>query len=178
MKRRAQAAMEFLMTYGWAVLVVLLAIGALAYFGVLSPQNLLPERTVFQAPISNLDNAVVDKTAGTVEVALINNKGVPINISLYPSDWTNKESTGGCKIDPSIAAAVSVNGAAYENADEATGIYSARIENGGKFLIKFNCSNTLIAGGKVKDSFTFYYKNSETGQVIPHTGSVDAKIPV
>ena len=27
-------AMEFLMTYGWAILVVLVAVGALAYFGV------------------------------------------------------------------------------------------------------------------------------------------------
>lgn len=33
--RRGQAAMEFLMTYGWAILVVLAAVAALAYFGVL-----------------------------------------------------------------------------------------------------------------------------------------------
>jgi uncharacterized protein (UPF0333 family) len=32
MQQRGQAAMEFLMTYGWAILVVLIAIGALAYF--------------------------------------------------------------------------------------------------------------------------------------------------
>lgn len=31
---RGGAVMEFLMTYGWAILVVLVAIGALAYFGV------------------------------------------------------------------------------------------------------------------------------------------------
>jgi len=43
---KAQAAMEFLMTYGWAILVVLVAIGALAYFGVLSPEKLLPEKCI------------------------------------------------------------------------------------------------------------------------------------
>ncbi len=42
--RKGQAAMEFLMTYGWAILVVLIAIGALAYFGVLSPDRFLPEK--------------------------------------------------------------------------------------------------------------------------------------
>lgn len=42
--RKGQAAMEFLMTYGWAILVVLVAIGALAYFGVLSPAQFLPEK--------------------------------------------------------------------------------------------------------------------------------------
>ena len=44
MNKKGQAAMEFLMTYGWAILVVLVAIGALAYFGVLSPEKLLPEK--------------------------------------------------------------------------------------------------------------------------------------
>ena len=44
MVRKAQAALEFLMTYGWAILVVLAAIGALAYFGVLSPEKFLPEK--------------------------------------------------------------------------------------------------------------------------------------
>ncbi len=40
--KRGQAAMEFLMTYGWALLVVLVAIGALAFFGVLNPGQFLP----------------------------------------------------------------------------------------------------------------------------------------
>ena len=31
--KKSQAAMEFLMTYGWAIVIVLVAIGALAYFG-------------------------------------------------------------------------------------------------------------------------------------------------
>lgn len=47
--RKAQAAMEFLMTYGWAILVVLIAIGALAYFGVLSPEKFLPEKCVISS---------------------------------------------------------------------------------------------------------------------------------
>ena len=33
--KKSQAALEFIMTYGWAILVVLVAIGALAYFGIL-----------------------------------------------------------------------------------------------------------------------------------------------
>jgi len=49
MKRKAQAALEFLMTYGWAFLVILVMIGALAYFGVLNPTKLLPERCTVTA---------------------------------------------------------------------------------------------------------------------------------
>lgn len=41
--KKSQQALEFFMTYGWAILVVLIAIGALAYFGVLSPDRFLPK---------------------------------------------------------------------------------------------------------------------------------------
>ena len=65
-KKRAQAAMEFLMTYGWAILVVLAAIGALAYFGVLSPDRFLPEKCTLPSGI-----ACLDFTATSTEVVLV-----------------------------------------------------------------------------------------------------------
>ena len=54
-RKKAQAAMEFLMTYGWAILVVLAAIGALAYFGVLSPDRFLPEKCTLQSGMACTD---------------------------------------------------------------------------------------------------------------------------
>lgn len=51
--------MEFLMTYGWAILVVLIAIGALAYFGVLNPSKFLPASCTI-APGIGCDDFVVD----------------------------------------------------------------------------------------------------------------------
>ena len=54
--RKAQAALEFLMTYGWAILVVLVSIGALAYFGVLSPEKFLPAKCILQSGITCLDH--------------------------------------------------------------------------------------------------------------------------
>jgi len=56
--KKAQAAMEFLMTYGWAILVVLAAIAALAYFGVLSPEKFLPEKCILQPGISCVSHKV------------------------------------------------------------------------------------------------------------------------
>ena len=56
MNRKSQAALEFIMTYGWAILVVLVAIGALAYFGVLNPDRFLPSKCTFQAGIACLDH--------------------------------------------------------------------------------------------------------------------------
>ncbi|HLD15289.1 MAG TPA: hypothetical protein VJB94_01790 [Candidatus Nanoarchaeia archaeon] len=61
--KRGQAALEFLMTYGWAILVVLIAIGALAYFGVLNPKGILPKSCIL-APGFNCDDFIV-KSDGT-----------------------------------------------------------------------------------------------------------------
>jgi|TARA_B100001971_G_C17802145_1_gene339860 hypothetical protein len=50
--------MEFLMTYGWAILVVLAAIAALAYFGVLSPEKFLPEKCLFETGFTCLSSKI------------------------------------------------------------------------------------------------------------------------
>jgi len=71
MFRKGQAAMEFLMTYGWAILVVLAAIGALAYFGVLSPDRFLPEKCTLPSGMACLDFAY----AGTAFSLVIQNSG-------------------------------------------------------------------------------------------------------
>ena len=58
MYRKSQAAMEFLMTYGWAILVVLAAIAALAYFGVLSPEKFLPEKCLLETGFTCISSKV------------------------------------------------------------------------------------------------------------------------
>ena len=58
LQRKSQAAMEFLMTYGWAILVVLAAIAALAYFGVLSPEKFLPEKCLIETGITCLSSKI------------------------------------------------------------------------------------------------------------------------
>ena len=72
--RKAQAAMEFLMTYGWAILVVLIAIGALAYFGVLNPSKFLPESCTIGPGLSCDDFKTV--TDGTTTLIIRNGMGV------------------------------------------------------------------------------------------------------
>ena len=56
--KKGQAAMEFLMTYGWAILVVLAAIAALAYFGVLSPEKFLPEKCILEPGLACISHKI------------------------------------------------------------------------------------------------------------------------
>ena len=72
MSKKGQAAMEFLMTYGWAILVVLVAIGALAYFGVLNPSRFLPSSCTM-GPGVGCDDHIV--TAASVQLMLRNGLG-------------------------------------------------------------------------------------------------------
>ena len=170
MNKKGQAAMEFLMTYGWAIVVVLAAIGALAYFGVLSPNKLLPDRTTFAAPLPNVDNAVIISTGNTIEVAFRNNKGVPVTIDLGTTTLT--PGTGVTCANAVLTG--TYNGAAIV----ATGVGETPIPNGGGFLLQWDCDDLTPApdvGAKFKADISFGYTNVETGQTLSHTGSVEGK---
>jgi len=167
MNKRGQAAMEFLMTYGWAIVVVLAAIGALAYFGVLSPQKLLPDRTTFTAPIPNVDNAVITLASNNVQIAFKNNKGVAITL---PMTGTG---TGSC------SGALAVTGTYTNSTGGQQPIVAGvtQIQNGGGFLLTFTCPANPGAqvGSKFSADFTFPYVNFETSQTLTQTGAVDGK---
>jgi hypothetical protein len=65
--KKGQAAMEFLMTYGWAILAAVIAIGVLAYFGVFSPGKYVTGNAIVNPPF--YVNAYNIKTTGiTIEV--------------------------------------------------------------------------------------------------------------
>jgi|SRR3989344_8045980 len=94
--RKGQAAMEFLMTYGWAILVVLVAIGALAYFGVLSPGRLLPDSCIIGNGIG-CNEWKVSNANGNVQLVIQNGKGVDltgVKVSLSGTGLTCTETAG------------------------------------------------------------------------------------
>ena len=79
--KKSQAALEFLTTYAWAFLVILIMVGALAYFGVLSPSKLLPDRCNFGSEVSCDKNRMkVDKSDTGPTMALTNNFGTAVTI--------------------------------------------------------------------------------------------------
>ena len=76
--KKSQAALEFLMTYGWAILVVLVAVGALAYFGVLSPDKFMPAKCLVQSGLACLDHKA---TANSLVLRVQNSLGFDIVIN-------------------------------------------------------------------------------------------------
>src|SRR3989344_3487840 len=57
--KKGQAAMEFLMTYGWAILAAVIAIGVLAYFGVFSPGNYMSNIVTVNQPFGTTQELAI-----------------------------------------------------------------------------------------------------------------------
>jgi hypothetical protein len=74
---KSQAALEFLTTYAWAFLVILITLGALYYFGVFDFAKFLPQRCLFTSQFECLDFSFV---GDDVRFRLLNNIGETINI--------------------------------------------------------------------------------------------------
>ncbi|MFH1210862.1 MAG: hypothetical protein V1645_03015 [archaeon] len=87
--------MEFLMTYGWAILVVLVAIGALAYFGVLNPSRFLPSSCTI-APGIGCDEHKVTASDDSVQLLLRNGMGESLTgVTVSISGCTNSAEADG-----------------------------------------------------------------------------------
>ena len=98
-ERKGQAAMEFLMTYGWALLVVLVAIGALAFFGVLNPGQFLPSSCTITPGIS-CDDFTANTT--TVNVVLRNGMGDGLTAVSLTADGVSCTPTSAAMSDGNV----------------------------------------------------------------------------
>jgi len=97
-KRRGQAALEFLMTYSWAILVVIIVIGALAYFGVLDPTNLIPERCILEAGLDCVAfTAEEGANPSEIDFNIVVRNGIGRPIVITGVTWTpTGDSSGSC----------------------------------------------------------------------------------
>ena len=128
---KGQAAFEFLLTYGWALLAVLTSVGALAYFGLLTPAAFLPERCDIVVEFACTD-FYVSKSAVTLE--LLNTLGEEATIESISI------------IDPETIATVCRSDA------------SATIKNGEKTTQQISCTSfPWQEGTKAKMSIRIAY---------------------
>jgi hypothetical protein len=148
--------MEFLMTYGWAILVVLAAIGALAYFGVLSPDKFLPDKCTAAPPFSCTQYKL---TSTNVTFTISANAGVDVTPS---------------------AITLSCDGTNYAAAATQTPAADAVVPNGNSITVSWSTLPTgcaaLSTGNKFKATYNLTYVKS--GETVSHatTGSIQARV--
>ena len=76
-KMRGQAAMEYLMTYGWALLILVVVIGVLFSMGVFNPQNYMSEECSFQPSLQC--KGVSLSSTGVLTIYLVNGLGYDVD---------------------------------------------------------------------------------------------------
>lgn len=91
--KRAQAALEFLTTYGWAFLIIIVMIASLSYFGVIEPSRFLPDKCLFGTGIGTCFEYTI--IGNSIMFKLTNNMGGTLS-KIYPlgTNGTNVEITG------------------------------------------------------------------------------------
>lgn len=119
---RGQAALEFLLTYSWAILVVIVIIGALAYFGVLNPENFIPEKCTFSAGIACEDYVYdpgADATSSgddSIVLRITNGLGRGIDIAGVTLESSDLETTACTpQVDDGTGTIVTIDSAVYNH---------------------------------------------------------------
>ena len=100
--RKGQAALEFLMTYGWAILIVVVVVAALFAMNVFNPSSFVGETASGFA--SFMASGWSYNTGGVVNVTLGNKIGSQITVTSV------SVTSGGATVTNSTAAAIGPNG--------------------------------------------------------------------
>jgi len=83
-KRKGQAALEYLVTYGWALAVIVVAVGVLSYFGFLNPSRYIPDSCEFGEQLKCVDQYIEANNQGgdgQIVIRFRNNFEDAINIT-------------------------------------------------------------------------------------------------
>lgn len=151
MKPKAQASMEFLMTYGWAILVVVISIGALAYMGVLNPEKFLPEKCIIVTSSGLFCKDYASSSAAdTITLRIKNILPEPIDFLSVATD-TPACSAATCAADPLGA----------ENETDCI----------------LSCPAGLASKDRIKAAITITYKEGAAGLEKTTTGTLQTVVP-
>jgi hypothetical protein len=165
---RGQAALEFMMTYGWAILVVLAAIGALSYFGVLNPTKFTPETCMATSGFSCAGKPLIG--SDNITFSVINGLGYKINLSSLPGD----------------PASLTIFSATLESCDGAyfcdrgdmycTNNWMSIQDGAGATVIAYGCDG-MASLNAIKGEIKMQYKNPQSllyeSVIVTITGRID-----
>ena len=163
--KKAQAAIEFLMTYGWMLLVVLI-VGALIFsfvdFGSLIPNQINLNNNLQADPTRSL----ADSNTQNITVVFQYNGARKAEINATSSETyiqtvLNEQCNG-----------VSVRNTDTNDAPEPASTFL----NGQTGVLKFTCdtsgSNVLIQGDTVEGEISVAVDDPQTGITVPSTGDI------
>lgn len=149
--KKGQAAMEYLMTYVWAIIATITIIGILSYFGIFNPTQYSPSAAIVTPPFyANAWN--VNKLNSQVNLELKNNGGEDyiidtVSLSVEQGASNCNPSNPGVTIEPSETIVVSVK-----------------------------CNNMAVIGNLFKAGITILYRKENSNLDIISSGTIVSQI--
>ncbi len=134
--RKGQAAIEYLTTYGWAIIVLIMMVSALSFFGVINPRQWAPDRCELGAEMHCVDH-VFDNDGSSVTLKLILKNNLRERINIESLNCT------------------------FEGIDSPTVTYTPPVSLGSGEEQELNCSTSdtsiINMNGKIRSSFIIHY---------------------
>jgi hypothetical protein len=154
-KKNGQAALEFLVTYGWAIISVIQVIGVLSYFGIFNTQRYVNDICYFGDQFTCED--YVAHQDGSVGLQLRNNFGVNIDIT----SAIIKSNYGTVVCNPATTISPSAN----------------NIPSGSTVKIACKVSDTAISlNDKLKYKMTVTFQRTGSSNLHNQTGDVTISV--
>jgi hypothetical protein len=148
--KKAQSAMEYLMTYGWAILIVIIVAAALFALGVFNPATYTQSAPTgfqsFQIPSGGYQLT----SAGQLTIQLKNMAGANINITRI--------------------------NATYAGTNVGTTVYSGTIAPGAAYTAVITGMPASAAGSSYSVDVVIAYTNLDTGLAFTSTGKLTGAV--
>ncbi|MGB9634857.1 MAG: hypothetical protein ACP5H8_01555 [Candidatus Micrarchaeia archaeon] len=101
--KRAQSSLEYLMTYGWAIIILVAVLSVLYSLGVFDPQQYMNEECLFQPSLQCKSMSL--KTNGEFELKLSNGLGytlesVNASVNVLSTGESIQSTTSQVSVDP------------------------------------------------------------------------------
>tara|TARA_Y100000310_G_C20504272_1_gene725615 strand:+ start:316 stop:789 length:474 start_codon:yes stop_codon:yes gene_type:complete len=157
MQRKGQAAMEFLMTYGWAILAAAIAIVVLAYFGVFSPEKYVSNVCTVNAPFDCEEYSIT--SGGVIQLTIRNGGGNVIDVTSIVIDGCEDGAGGNLLLGPYVDVADG-------------GLINEAVASG---VLTFGCDPVLT--GKFKGDITMIYRTDDGSIDQTASGSISGRVP-
>jgi uncharacterized protein (UPF0333 family) len=164
--KKGQAALEFLTTYAWAFVVILIVIGALSYFGITNPSRLLPDRCTPDAEFA-CDNFLINTQKNTVLLTLRYSGSNVINATDFTLRTENNQAF--CYSNNSMH---SESGVIWPSGSTINIILNSTVPGQTGSPCPF-ISNGIVQGEKTKLFITFNYYELKSGVTYQRPSQVE-----
>ena len=151
----------FFVTYGWAIVILVIAVSLISYFNVFTPESVVLESCSFGFGMKCVEEPVVNFVTGETRLRLRNKIGYPI----HTLSWSR--GTGDCSLQSGFKVVADENASISYTSDA----YVLMPED--DVILSFTCGDGSGIIGNLNTEITLTYYNTHDEKIATLLGSMD-----